>query len=95
MSSVCSALRLPGYWSHVEVHLLSDIPAARAVWEGALKGRPGRSYDAWAQYIGMERAARCIREARGLFRRWGHAHDLSCVRKTKHGIWYLVFCVNF
>jgi hypothetical protein len=36
------SLRLPGYWAHVEAVALGDAAAARAVWEGVLKGPLGR-----------------------------------------------------
>jgi hypothetical protein len=36
------ALRLPAYWAHCEAHALGDAAAARAVWEGVLKGPLGR-----------------------------------------------------
>jgi hypothetical protein len=36
------ALRLPGYWAHVEAFVLRDAAAARGVWEGVVKGLLGR-----------------------------------------------------
>jgi hypothetical protein len=36
------ALRLPGYWAHVEAVVLKDAAAARAVWEGVLKSSLSR-----------------------------------------------------
>lgn len=36
------ALRLTAYWADCEAHLAHDVPAARAVWEAALKTAAGR-----------------------------------------------------
>ncbi|KXZ53271.1 hypothetical protein GPECTOR_7g1165 [Gonium pectorale] len=63
------ALRLPAYWAHCEEHVLGDVAAAREVWEGAVKGGVGRYPEVWEAYIGMERAARRIKEARVLYKR--------------------------
>lgn len=51
------SLRLPGYWARVEARVLKDPEAARAVWEGALKGPLGR----WGGRAG----GRGVRRARG------------------------------
>ncbi len=36
------ALRLTAYWADCEAHLAGDLPAARAVWEAALRTAAGR-----------------------------------------------------
>jgi hypothetical protein len=66
--------RLIGYWAECEAGLGSDLAAARAVWEGALKGVAGRYADSWAAYIEFERRRSNAREARTLYKRsyrWG------------------------
>ncbi|GLC34775.1 hypothetical protein PLESTB_001162500 [Pleodorina starrii] len=63
------SLALPAYWAHCELHLMADMPAAREVWEGALKGGLGRYAEAWEAYIAMERSGRGIKEARALYKR--------------------------
>lgn len=61
--------RLVGYWADCEAGVGSDLKAARAVWEGALKGAAGRYADTWAAYIAFERQRGNIREARTLYKR--------------------------
>ncbi|GIL49503.1 hypothetical protein Vafri_5836, partial [Volvox africanus] len=63
------SLNLPAYWAYCEVYVMSDVPAAREVWESSLKGALGRYAEAWAAYIAMERAARMIKETRALYKR--------------------------
>ncbi|KAG2446465.1 hypothetical protein HYH02_008457 [Chlamydomonas schloesseri] len=63
------SLRLPGYWAACEEHVLGDVPAAREVWEGAIKGGMGRFAEVWEAYVAMERSARRIKEARALYKR--------------------------
>jgi hypothetical protein len=75
--------RLIGYWAECEAGLGGDLAAARAVWEGALKGVAGRYADSWAAYIEFERRRGHAREARTLYKRsyrWGQGRRLESRR---------------
>ena len=62
--------RLTSYWAECEARLGGDLGAARAVWEGAVKGGvAGRYADAWAAFVDFERRRGNIREARALYKR--------------------------
>ena len=69
-----SCPRLVSYWAECEAGAGGDLAAARAVWEGALKGAAGRYADSWASYLEFERRRGHAREARTLYKRsyrWG------------------------
>ena len=67
-SSTAPPRRLTAYWAECEA-AAGDLPAARAVWDAALKGPAGRYADAWAAAVDFERRRGHVREARALYKR--------------------------
>ncbi|WVZ95445.1 hypothetical protein U9M48_041209 [Paspalum notatum var. saurae] len=61
-------LRLYTYWAKLERGLGKDLPAARGVWENAIK-KSGSVLEVWEQYILMEMEMGHIHEARSLYKR--------------------------
>ncbi|KAJ1266928.1 hypothetical protein BS78_07G017400 [Paspalum vaginatum] len=61
-------LRLYTYWAKLERSLGKDLPAARGVWENAIK-KSGSVLEVWEKYILMEMEMGHIHEARSLYKR--------------------------